>query len=196
MKTSSKLILASSSPRRLDLLKNIGFEPASVVATDIDESQKKNEKPIEYVERIAKEKAKVAVVKCRQDEHSFILTADTTVALGTRIIGKPEDAKDAERIIRLLSGRKHRVYTCVVVVSPKGETRSKTVLSTVKFKKISEPDLAEYIKTKDWEGKAGAYSLQKDPAAMVISISGSFSNIIGLPLYETKNLLLGMGFRK
>lgn len=193
MPERSKLILASSSPRRLELLKNIGFTPDEVIPADIDETPHKAEKPRIYTERIAREKAeKIAA----QNKGAFIIAADTTAAVGTRILGKAENAEEAKRIIKLMSGRQHRVYTSVAVVNPAGELRIKNVVTFVKFKNITEYELEQYIATNSWQGKAGAYGLQEDPGAFVVRINGSFSSVIGLPLYETKSLLLGLGFKQ
>jgi septum formation protein len=194
-----KLILASASPRRLDLLQKMGFFPCKVIPADIDESAKKAEKPDIYCKRIAQEKA----IKIKEDisgntdyESAYILSADTIAVCANQILGKPEDAVDAERIIRKMSGRKHQVYTCVCVISPSGRLISKLVKTIVRFKNIGELELKEYIATNKWHGKAGAYGLQEDVGGFVIEINGSFSSVIGLPMYETKNMLLGLGFNK
>ncbi len=190
-----KLILASSSPRRKELLKNIGFEPHLIISPDIDETPRKTEKPNIYVERVAAEKAKAAIADPRT-EGCYILTCDTSACVGVRILGKPENEEEAKKMLRLMKGRRHRVYSSVCVVTPEKKIHQKTVLSFVKFKNFSEDELKEYIKTDLWKGRSGAYSLQEDPGGWVISINGSYSNIVGLPLYETKNLLFGLGFKK
>jgi septum formation protein len=189
--TKHKIILASASPRRVELLKNIGYAPDKIIPADIDETPLKAEKPVDYVQRIAEAKAK----KIREIEQGhYIIAADTIACVGTRILGKPTDAEDAKRIMKLLSGRKHRVYTCVVVISPDGKMRKRNVCTFVKFKRITSDELNQYIATNYWQGKAGAYGLQEDVGGFVISISGSFSSVVGLPLYETKCLLSGLGF--
>lgn len=190
-KAKHNIILASASPRRVELLKNIGLTPERIIPANIDESATKGEKPSDYVQRIAVAKAK----KIREiEQNHFIIAADTIACVGTRILGKPTDAEDAKRIMSLLSGRKHRVYTCVVVIAPDGKMRKRNVLTFVKFKRITDAELDEYIATNYWQGKAGAYGLQEDVGGFVISISGSFSSVVGLPLYETKCLLYGLGF--
>jgi septum formation protein len=194
----NKIILASASPRRVELLKNIGLIPEKIIPADVDETPLKAEKPANYVQRIAELKAQ----KIRETEHnkteenSFIIAADTIACVGARILGKPSDETDARRIMRLLSGRRHRVYTCVVVIAPDGRMHKRNVCTFVKFKRITDAELNEYIATNYWQGKAGAYGLQEDVGGFVISINGSFSSVVGLPLYETKCLLSGLGFVK
>ncbi len=190
-----KFILASSSPRRKELLKNIGFIPDLIISPDIDETPKKAEKPNLYVARVAEEKAK-AIYELHKNEGAYILACDTSACVGTRILGKPENELEAKKMLQLMRGRKHRVYSCICLITPEGKIRKKTVLSYVKFKNYPDSEIDEYLKTNLWVGRSGAYSLQEDPGGWVISINGSYSNIIGLPLYETKNLLLGNGFRK
>ncbi len=188
-----KLILASASPRRLELLTRMGFAPDKVAPADIDETPKKGEKPLDYCKRVAKEKAEVIA---KQYPDSFILSADTTAVAGNVILGKPEDRADAKRIILKMAGRKHQVHTAICIITPKGEKRSKVVSTTVRFKNLNDHEVEEYLDTNQWEGKAGAYGLQEDPGAFVIDIQGSFSSVIGLPMYETKNLLLSLGYKK
>lgn len=190
-----KLILASSSPRRKELLNNIGFTPDLIISPDIDETPKKNEKPKVYVERVAEEKAKAAI-QDKRTENSFIITCDTSACVGVRILGKPENETEAKKMLQLMRGKRHRVYSCVCIVTPDKKIRKKTVLSFVKFKNFTDNEIDTYLKTNLWKGRSGAYSLQEDPGAWVISINGSYSNIVGLPLYETKNLLVGNGFKR
>jgi septum formation protein len=195
----SKLILGSSSPRRLELIKNIGIEPDKIIKPDIDETPFKNEKPRLYVKRIAEQKNIEAKKLLEQEGYdiskSYILTADTIAAVGTRILGKPKDEADAERILKLISGRKHRVYTSVYLRCPNGDIRSKDSLTYVSFKRVSDQEIEWYLSTNKWQNKAGAYGLQEDAGGFVKSINGSFSGVIGLPLYETKSLLTGNGFK-
>ena len=191
--TKQKLILASSSPRRLQILNNLGFAPDEVIAADIDETPRKGEKPEAYCKRIAIEKAeKIA------SEHSgsFIVAGDTIAAVGTRILGKANNAAEAKGILQLMSGRRHKVYSAVTVISDKGEMRSRMTVNAVKFKRMTDEEIDAYVATNHWQGKAGAYGLQEDPGGFVISINGSFSGIIGLPAYETKSLLVGLGFKR
>jgi len=192
----SKLILGSSSPRRLELINNIGFSPERIIAADIDETPLKKEKPEIYVDRIALEKIKKIESLLSEQELSenYILTADTIAAVGTRILGKPSDRKDAKKILNLLSGRKHRVFTSVYVRSPNGELKTRKTMTFVKFKRICDLEMEQYLDTDKWQGKAGAYGIQEDAGGFVISINGTFSGVIGLPLYETKCLLKGLGY--
>ena len=192
----SKLILASASPRRLDLLKRMGFAPDEVIPADIDESVKKGEKPEQYVVRVAEEKAYAIINNKLAPDDAFVLSADTTVVCANQIIGKPEDRADAKRIMNLLCGRKHRVLTAVCIIAPNGDKRSKLVETSVKFKNANDHEIEEYLDTNEWIGKAGAYGLQGDPGGFCISINGSFSSVVGLPMYETKNILLSLGFKK
>jgi septum formation protein len=191
----SKLILASASPRRLQLLTNLGFVPDEVIPSDIDETPLKKENPEAYCKRIAAAKAHHIKNNFLQAKDAFVLSADTIAVVNNTILGKPKDRADAANIIMKMSGRSHRVYTAVCIISDKGEVREKLIETKVKFKNISEPELEKYLNIESWQGKAGAYGLQEDPGGFVIEIHGSFSSVIGLPLYETKNMLLGLGFR-
>ncbi len=185
-----KLILGSGSPRRLDLLAQLGLVPDAVRPPDIDEEPLKDELPRPYCARIARAKA----LAVRADADDIVLCADTTVALGRRILGKPGDAGEAEQFLRALSGRRHRVYTSVAV--RRGErVRQKDVLSRVRMKRLSEAEIAAYLATDDWRGKAGGYAIQGPAGAFIPWISGSFSGIVGLPLAETAALLQAAGLR-
>ncbi|QJF52384.1 Maf family protein [Roseobacter ponti] len=183
-------ILGSGSPRRKELLAQIGVAPDEIRAPDIDEEPHPRELPRPYCARMAREKA--AAVPSGPDD--IVLCADTTVALGRRILGKPADATEAEAFLRALSGRRHRVITAVAVRC--GEMiREKDVVSTVRMKTLSEPEIRSYISSNDWQGKAGGYGIQ-GPAGMLIPwISGSFTGIVGLPLAETANLLRAAGLK-
>ncbi len=187
------LILASASPRRLELLKQIGIVPDKIVPADIDESLKKGETPEAYVARLSREKAeKIA------SEHpaSFIIAADTTVALGRRILGKAEHTEEEKKFLQALSGRRHHVITGVTVISPEGKKKTKTVSSIIKFKRLSAADISTYIDSGEWQGKAGGYAIQGKAARLIPFISGSYSNIVGLPLFETLTLLEGLGYER
>jgi len=184
-----QFILASGSQRRLDLLAQIGVTPDGVYAPDIDESVLPREHPAAYCRRIAQ--AKLEAVKDRDD--CVVLCADTTVALGRRILGKPDDATQADKMLRLLSGRRHRVITCVAVKSPKG-TWTRQVTTTVRMKTLSKQDLSDYIASGEWRGKAGAYAIQGLAGAFIPWINGSFSAVVGLPLGETAALLRAAGY--
>ncbi|WP_147114872.1 nucleoside triphosphate pyrophosphatase [Tateyamaria sp. syn59] len=183
-------ILGSGSPRRLELLAQFGIVPDDVRPPDIDETPSKGELPRPYCARMAREK--VAAVTA--DKSDVVLCADTTVALGRRILGKPADKDEAASFLRLMSGRRHRVITAVAV--RKGDQIwERDVVSTVKMKPLSEPELAGYLATEDWQGKAGGYAIQGPAGALIPWISGSFSAIVGLPLAETAGLLQAAGMR-
>lgn len=179
------MILASASPRRLELLSLLGITPAKVVPADIDESERKGELPAAYVKRIAE--AKAALV-AKQFPEDVVLAADTTVTVGRRILQKPADAAEARAFLKLMSGRRHRVLTCVAVVQA-GKLRSKTVTTLVRFSRLSATDIDAYIASDEWKGKAGAYAIQGQAASFIPFISGSHSNVVGLPLHETAKLL-------
>lgn len=179
------MILASASPRRLELLKLLGITPAHVIPADIDESERKDELPLAYVKRIAEAKAQLVA---QQHPNELVLAADTTVAVGRRILQKPADAVEARAFLKLLSGRRHRVMTCVAVVKA-GKLTSRTVTTIVKFSRITPAQMNAYIESQEWQGKAGAYAIQGLAAAFIPFISGSHSNVVGLPLHETAQLI-------
>lgn len=184
-----KFILGSGSPRRLELLGQIGLVPEAVRAPDIDETPARNELPRPYCARMAREK--VAAVKA--DSGDIVLCADTTVALGRRILGKPVDANEARAFLLALSGRRHKVITAIAV--KRGDlVWEKDVVSTVRMKRLSDTELNTYLATGDWQGKAGGYGIQGPAAALIPWISGSFTAIVGLPLAETANLLRAAGY--
>ncbi|WP_171126169.1 MULTISPECIES: nucleoside triphosphate pyrophosphatase [unclassified Ruegeria] len=182
-------ILGSGSPRRLDLLAQLGVQPDAICAPDIDEAPLKGELPVPYCNRITR--AKVQAVQADSDD--ITLCADTTVALGRRILGKPEDAGQAAEFLHALSGRRHRVITSVAV--RRGErVLQRDVVSQVKVKRLSDVEINAYLATSDWQGKAGAYAIQGPAGAFIPWISGSFTGIVGLPLSETAALLQGIGY--
>ncbi len=182
-------ILGSGSPRRLDLLAQLGVQPDAIRAPDIDETPLKGELPLPYCSRIARQKAEA--VQAEQDD--IVLCADTTVALGRRILGKPVDAGEAAEFLFALSGRRHRVITSVAV--RRGDrVWQKDVTSQVKLKPLSDVEVNAYLATNDWQGKAGAYAIQGPAGAFIPWISGSFTAIVGLPLCETAALLQAAGF--
>lgn len=187
-----KLILASSSPRRVELLASIGIIPYQILSPDIDETPLKHEHVQPYVERIARLKAQAIH---NQISEAFVLAADTVVELGGKIILKAENQDDARAILTRLSGRRHRVYSGVCVISPDGKEACRTVLTRLTLKRLSLEELNHFLTTKEWEGKAGAFSIQGTGAKFVKFMSGSYSNVVGLPLYETDTLLKGLGFR-
>ena len=184
-----RLVLGSASPRRLDLLAQAGIVPASVRAPDIDESPLKGEAPRDYVRRIAS--AKAAAVLAADDE--VVLCADTTVALGRRILGKPGDEAEARAMLALLSGRRHRVITAVAVRRG-ARAWDKVVQTQVAVKPLSAAEIDAYIATGDWRGKAGAYAIQGSAGALIPWINGSFTGVVGLPLAETLGLLTAAGY--
>jgi septum formation protein len=188
----AKLVLASASPRRLELLAQIGITPDAVDPAEIDEAPLKAELPAPYVLRLAR--AKAAAVAPRHPD-AFILAADTIVACGRRILGKPEDEAAVRRFLALLSGRRHRVYGGVAVIAPDGRTATRRVVSQVAFKRLSESELAAYVATGEWGGKAGGYAIQGRGAMLVSWMQGSYSNVVGLPLFEVAQLLTGLGYR-
>jgi septum formation protein len=184
------LILASSSPRRLMLLKQIGLVPDQVVSPDIDETPIKHEQPRLYAERMAR--AKAAAVPSA--DH-LVLAADTVVAAGSRILPKAEDAADVRLCLSLLSGRRHRVLTAIVLAAPDGTTTKRVVESAVTFNRLTDEQLERYIATREGEGKAGGYAINGHAASFIRFISGSYSAVVGLPLFETAQLLRGHGWR-
>ncbi|WP_034824992.1 Maf family protein [Hyphomonas pacifica] len=184
------LILASASPRRRDLLAQIGIVPDAIHPTDIDESRRKDESPRALAERLAVEKAEAC------PEAGYVLAADTVVAMGQRNLEKAADEAEAEHFLRQLSGRAHQCITGVAVKAPDGRIASRTVLARVKMKRLTDQDIAAYIASGEWKGKAGGYGIQGMAGAFITHISGSYTTIVGLPLYETKALLEGMGWRK
>lgn len=184
------LILGSGSPRRLELLGQIGVVPDAIRPPDINEDPHSGEAPRPYCNRIAAEKARA--VDAAPDD--IVLCADTTVGLGRRILGKPADAAEAEHFLRLLSGRRHRVITAICL--RRGDRIwSRDVVSSVKMKVLSNAELTRYLATEDWRGKAGGYGIQGPAGALIPWISGSFSAIVGLPLAETAGLLEAAGYR-
>jgi len=184
-----RLILGSASPRRRDLLAQIGVTPDDIRPADIDETPLKTELPRPYCMRMATEKAHAIATA----EDDLVLSADTTVALGRRILGKPENAAEARAFLRALSGRRHRVITAVAL--RRGNTLWQTdVVTAVRMKRLSEPEISGYLATGDWHGKAGGYGIQGPAGAFVPWISGSFSAVVGLPLAETANLLQTAGY--
>lgn len=186
-----RLVLASASPRRLALLRQIGLEPDEIRAAEIDESPLKQELPRDLARRLARQKAEAAG---EGGAPCFLLAADTVVAVGRRILPKAETEEQARACLALLSGRAHRVYTGLALTTPAGKVRERLIETRVKFKRLSEPELASYLASGEWHGKAGGYAIQGLAAAFVLSIVGSYSSVVGLPLYETAALLGGEGY--
>ncbi len=185
------LILASASPRRLDLLAQIGLVPSDVIPAEIDETPQDAEQPRKLAARLAESKAR-AITDGR--ENSFILGADTVVACGRRILPKAETVDEAKRCLALLSGKKHRVFGGICLIAPGGEVVSKVVMTAVQFKRLSYGEITGYIESEEWKGKAGAYAIQGLAASFIKRINGSYSNVVGLSLFETAALLNGTGF--
>lgn len=185
-----KLVLASSSPRRLELLGRLEVKPDRIVSPDIDETPLKAELPRDYVIRMAREKA--AAVERADDE--VLIAGDTIVAVGRRILGKAEDDAEQRQFLKLMGGRRHHTMSAVCVIAADGTARTKLSDSTIKFKRFDDKEIGNYIKSGEGQGKAGGYAIQGLAEAFVISISGSFSGIMGLPLYETRNLLISSGY--
>jgi septum formation protein len=185
------LILASASPRRLELLRQIGLEPHHIVHPEIDETPAKGELPAPHAQRLARSKALRVAADYPGD---LVLAADTVVACGRRILPKAETAPQAEDCLSLLSGRRHRVLSGLCLVDGGGEAVARLVVTTVAFKRLTTTEIDDYIAAGEWRGKAGGYAIQGRAAALVRWISGSYSNVVGLPLYETAALLRGCGY--
>jgi septum formation protein len=186
------LVLASASPRRLDLLRQIGLEPDRVDPADIDEVPRHGELPPAYAMRLAEEKARAVMFR---HPGAYILAADTVVACGRRILPKPVDPATARSCLKLLSGRRHRVHGGIALVGPDERLILRRVDSQVAFKRLSEAEIAAYLSSGEWRGKAGGYAIQGQAAALIHWVSGSYSNVVGLPLFETAQLLAGRGYR-
>lgn len=189
--TSQRLVLASASPRRMDLLRQVGVTPDAVVAAEIDETPLKTETPRQTALRLAVAKAaKVALTH----SDAYVLAADTVVAVGTRILPKVETPAEGRKCLELLSGRAHRVLTAVAVVAPDGRAVKRLVETRLHFKRLTPAEIDGYIEDGEGVGKAGGYAVQGRAGAFVMSIQGSYPAVVGLPLYETMNLLTGLGF--
>jgi septum formation protein len=186
-----RLILASASPRRLDLLARIGVTPDAVVPADVDESIPTGELPRVHAQRLAREKAQ-AVAAGEPD--ALVLAADTVVAVGRRILPKVEDEQTLRVCMRLLSGRRHRVLTGVALAIPHGAVRERLVETMIAMKRLSPEEIDHYARHGEWRGKAGGYAVQGIAGSFVVKMVGSYTNIVGLPLYETISLLGGEGF--
>jgi septum formation protein len=186
---TDRLILASASPRRLALLAQIGLAPAETVAAAIDETPQKHELPRSLAQRLARAKA-AAVSR----PGAFVLAADTVVACGRRVLPKADTEAQAKACLALLSGRRHRVLTCVVLVAADGRQTERLADSVVGFSRLTEAQMAAYIACGEWQDKAGGYAIQGRAGAFVRFLSGSYSNVVGLPLFETAQLLRGAGY--
>ena len=189
MSKSPPLILASASPRRLALLATIGITPSHILPADIDETPLKNELPHLYAKRVAT--AKAAHVAATHPG-AVVLAADTVVACGKRILPNAEDENTARFCLKLLSGKRHRVYTAIAI-SCGGKIHSDTVMTVVQFARLSKTDMEHYIASKEWEGKAGGYAIQGLAESFIPRINGSYSNVVGLPLAKVRNMLASAG---
>ncbi len=190
------LILASASPRRLDLLRQIGVEPLLCLPADLDETPAKGELPRAHALRLAVEKAQTVFARpevTQSDRAFLVLAADTVVAVGRRILPKAETEAEARACLKLLSGRAHRVYTALVLIARDGTKRTRVVETRVSVKHLAREDIETYIASGEWQGKAGGYAIQGYAARFVSSLSGSYSGVVGLPLYETAHLLRAAG---
>lgn len=193
----ARLVLASASPRRLELLQRVGLEPDALIPTDIDETPRKGETPRTLAQRLAAEKALAAVkpVSHRLElDGAYIVAADTVVAVGRRVLPKCALMEEAGDCLRLLSGRQHRVYTAVSVLTPRSVHRKRLVETRVRFKRLSEREIAAYLESGEWRGKAGGYAIQGVAGGFVVKLVGSYPAVVGLPLYETMALLEGEGY--
>jgi len=198
MSVFHKLVLASASPRRIELLQQAGIEPDRLIPTDVDETPLKAEHPRSLAKRLSRVKAERALETLRREketEGTFIVAADTVVAVGRRILPKAEVSDEASNCLRLLSGRSHRVYTGISVVTPSGKLRQKLVETRVRFKRLSREDLDAYLASGEWRGKAGGYAIQGLAGTFVVKLVGSYTNVVGLPLYELVGLLTAEGYR-
>ncbi len=194
MSTRPKLILASASPRRLALLNQIGVKPDHLLAADIDESQEKGELPRRLAVRLAEIKALTVRNKANlagYSKESLVLAADTVVAVGRRVLPKAETMEEARYCLELLSGRSHRVYTALCLLTPSGQAKRRLVETRIRFKRLSSAEMEAYLVSAEWRGKAGGYAIQGIAGSFVVKLIGSYYGVVGLPLYETVSLLSG-----
>ena len=191
-KLNKHFILGSSSSRRLGLLSQIGIKPDLILSPNIDEKILSKELPLSYVERMSIEKNRVFQQEYSQ---SIILTADTVVSVGRRILPKTMDAYTAEKCLKLISGRRHKVFTSFTLYTPDNALRTKTTQSIIKFKRLHSDEINDYLALKEWEGKAGGYAIQGIAAIFINFISGSYSNVVGLPLAELYRVLISIGYK-
>ena len=192
-----KLVLASGSPRRLALINQAGIEPEALRPADLDETPLRGELPRACANRLARAKADAALEMVRLDDElkgAYILSADTVVAVGRRILPKAELLDQAAQCLRLLSGRNHRVHSAVCLVTPNEAYRQRLVETRVRFKRLSDDDIEAYLASGEWRGKAGGYAAQGIAGSFIVKMVGSYTNVVGLPLYETTTLLAGEGY--
>lgn len=189
---SQRLILASASPRRLELLAQIGIVPDAVLPAEIDETPWPGEHPLATAKRLAVMKASAVG---EQEPDAFVLAADTVVAVGRRQLGKPADVAEAQAFLEMLSGRRHRVFGGISVIAPDGRRSDRLSTSMVRFKRLADADVTAFLATDEWQGKAGGYAIQGHAASFVSAINGSYTNIVGLDLALTKSMLQGLGWK-
>jgi septum formation protein len=197
MASRPELILASASPRRLALLNQIGIEPEHLVPAHVDETPEKGELPRKLAVRLADLKALAAQQKARQagiGSNAIVLAADTVVAVGRRILPKAEMMEEASYCLKLLSGRSHRVYTAVTMLTASGQKRQRLVETRIRFKRLSSREMESYLASAEWRDKAGGYAIQGIAGSFVVKLNGSYSAVVGLPLHETCALLAGEGY--
>jgi septum formation protein len=191
------LVLASASPRRLELLARIGVQPDRVLPVDLDETPRKAELPRLLAARLARAKAVAAQARIGAEAPgALVLAADTVVGVGRRILGKPADVAEARRFLALLSGRRHRVMTGVCLLRPDGRASERLVTTILAFQRLTAAQIDAHVESGEWRGAAGGYQIQKGAEAWVRFLSGSHSNVVGLPLFETAQLLRGVGWLK
>jgi len=197
MSVFQKLVLASGSPRRIELLQQAGIEPDRALPAEVDETPLRAEHPRSLAKRLSKAKAEKAFESLKAEPDfagAYILAADTVVAVGRRILPKAELVDEASNCLQLLSGRSHRVYSGICLISPEGKLRQRLVETRVRFKRLSREELESYLASGEWRGKAGGYAVQGLAGTFVVKLVGSYTNVVGLPLYETIGLLTAEGF--
>jgi MAF protein len=197
MAATHPLVLASGSPRRIELLQQAGIEPARILPADVDETPRRAEHPRSLAKRLARAKSEKALASLGTEADfngAYVLAADTVVCVGRRVLPKADTDEDAENCLKLLSGRAHRVYSGVCLATPTGRFREKLVESRVRFKRLSRQEIAAYLASGEWRGKAGGYAIQGLAGAFVVRLIGSYTSVVGLPLYETVSLLAGEGY--
>ncbi|GAB4355675.1 MAG: Maf-like protein [Oricola sp.] len=198
MSALQKLVLASGSPRRVELLAQAGIEPDRLLPANLDETPHKSEHPRSLARRLSREKAEKSWARLREQGDAgdcYVLAADTVVAVGRQIMPKAELLDEASQCLRMLSGRNHKVFTGLCLITPKGKVRQKLCETRVRFKRITSEEMESYLASGEWRGKAGGYAIQGLAGTFVVRLVGSYSNVVGLPLYETVSLLTGEGYR-
>lgn len=190
MDRAPRLVLASASPRRAELLTAIGFAPDLIAPAHIDETPRAGELPRALALRLATEKLAAA-----HHEGDYVIASDTVVSVGRRILPKTETRAEAETCLRLMGGRNHRVHTGVAARAPDGRRSVKVSETRIAFKRLSDDEIADYLDSGEWEGKAGGYAIQGRAGAFVINLIGSHTGVVGLPVYETRQMLVGLGYR-